>query len=139
MGWIGVDLDGTLAEWGPGTSNPGNFMIIGDPIPLMVDRVRAWLADGRDVRIFTARVGPATVAECQVYDFLTWEDCIAYQRLLIEAWCVQHLGQVLPITATKDFHMFELWDDRCQQVEPNTGRHVLEIVAEIVATPPETV
>ena len=52
MVWIGVDLDGTLARYeqyeGP--------MSIGEPIPEMVDRVKAWLAAGREVRIFTARV-----------------------------------------------------------------------------------
>jgi len=51
-GWIGVDLDGTLAyydEW-------RGLYHIGEPIPAMVDRVKRWLAEGRDVRIFTARV-----------------------------------------------------------------------------------
>ena len=53
-GWIGVDLDGTLAEYN-GWQGPAN---IGAPIPAMVERVKAWLEEGRDVRIFTARVGP---------------------------------------------------------------------------------
>lgn len=50
-GWIGVDLDATLAEyhgWGDGS--------IGQPVELMLRRVTGWLAEGREVRIFTARV-----------------------------------------------------------------------------------
>lgn len=27
----------------------------GDPIPAMLERVKQWIAEGRDVRIFTAR------------------------------------------------------------------------------------
>lgn len=99
-GWIGVDLDGTLAEYG-GWKGTGS---IGRPIPRMLERVRAWLALGRDVRIFTARAGDA--------------ECIP----VIEAWCVEHLGRALPVTATKDYRLVELWDDRAVQVVPNTGR-----------------
>lgn len=101
-GWIGVDLDGTLAEYG-GWTGAGS---IGRPIPLMLNRVRAWLDAGRDVRIFTARAGDP--------------ECL----LAIEAWCVEHLGRVLPVTATKDYRMVALWDDRAVQVVPNTGRRV---------------
>ncbi len=101
-GWIGVDLDGTLATYGT-WQGPTH---VGEPVGPMVDRVKRWLAEGRDVRIFTARVGvrrgPDVVAA-------------------IEDWCLEHLGRVLPITATKDYDMVELWDDRCVQVVPNTG------------------
>ena len=48
-GWIGVDLDGTLAVY-------YDWEIIGDPIPLMVERVQQWLKEGKHVKIFTARV-----------------------------------------------------------------------------------
>ncbi len=51
-GWIGVDLDGTLAQY-DGWKGPDN---IGDPIPLMVGRVKEWLEAGHEVRVFTARV-----------------------------------------------------------------------------------
>ena len=53
-GWIGVDLDGTLAQYGG-----WNGGLIGDPVPLMLQRVKEWIADGKDVRIMTARVAPA--------------------------------------------------------------------------------
>ena len=50
--WIGVDLDGTLAEY-----HGWNDGKIGEPIQLMVERVKRWLAEGKSVRIMTARVG----------------------------------------------------------------------------------
>jgi len=50
-GWIGVDFDCTLAEY-----HGWNGGELGPPIPAMVERVKAWLAEGREVRIFTARV-----------------------------------------------------------------------------------
>lgn len=113
-GWIGVDFDGTLAAQGaPVTA-------IGAPIPAMLARVREWLANGLDVRIFTARVG-----ECgQRSDENGLVDDAAFareQRALIDAWCSAHFGRVLPITATKDFQMVALWDDLAVQVIPNTG------------------
>ena len=101
QGWIGVDLDGTLAHYtgyGDGT--------IGQPIPLMLARVRDWLVEGKKVKIFTARAR-------------SHEDIIR-----IRVWCLNHLGEILEVTSTKDFLMIELWDDRCVQVIPNTGLRV---------------
>ncbi len=111
-GWIAVDLDGTLAhcdEW-DGTHN------IGEPIPLMLARVKQWLSEGLEVRIFTARVGGSP------------ED-VALAMPPIEAWCQKHLGRVLPVTCRKDYSMIELWDDRCVQVVPNTGRTLSDELA----------
>ncbi len=110
LDWIGVDLDGTLAHYDGWVA----LDHIGEPIPKMVERVKGWLAEGKHVKIFTARaeVGVQTLFEQEV----------AVQT--IQYWCVQHLGQVLLITATKDLYMIELWDDRCVQLVPNTGRRV---------------
>lgn len=107
--WFGVDLDGTLAEyhgWNPE---------IGDPIPKMVKRVKKWLSQGRDVRIFTARVSrfPDTT-----------DEHVAEVRKKIEVWCEEHLGVVLPITNVKEHGLVELWDDRAVQVIKNTGKRV---------------
>jgi hypothetical protein len=100
-GWIAVDLDGTLAYYDVwrGTNH------IGEPIAPMVNRVKNWLNQGHDVRIFTARVADANPETF-------------YH---IEQWCEKHLGVVLPITNAKDFEMIELWDDRCVSVAENTG------------------
>ena len=106
-GWIACDLDGTLAyytKWEGATA-------IGAPIPKMVERVRKWLAQGKDVRILTARAHPDNPAAV---------DAIP----AIKAWCIEHIGQELPITCSKDFLMVELWDDRCVQLVPNTGERV---------------
>lgn len=109
--WYAVDLDATLAEY-----NGWNGGKIGRPIPAMVERVKRWRAKGKEVRIFTARVG--------TYEGISPEvrAMIDEQRQIIAAWCLEHIGEVLPVTATKDFGMIELWDDRAVTVEPNTGR-----------------
>lgn len=109
-GWIGVDLDGTLAEY-DGYKGPTH---IGPPVPAMLRRVKRWLAAGEDVRIFTARAYYRTGPVGEYYAALG----------AIRAWCRQHLGRELPITCVKDRHMRELWDDRCVQVIQNTGRRV---------------
>ena len=104
-GWIAVDLDGTLAEY----HGWKGVEHIGEPVPAMVARVRTWLAEGKEVRIFTARVAePDTSKRIVVVRH-------------IEEWCVKHVGQLLRITNVKDYGMIELWDDRCIQVRINTG------------------
>lgn len=126
-GWVGVDLDGTLAYY-DGWHGPFH---IGDPVPAMVEKVQALLKDGQEVRIFTARVWPVTEVIAvdrarrkgpvpgheELTDIYRWADAI-------QSWCVEHLGQALPITCVKDTSMVALWDDRAVQVEKNTGRFV---------------
>lgn len=102
-GWIGVDLDGTLAQYNGWV----DVSHIGPPIPLMVNRVKEWIKDGQDVRIFTARVSDPEVAPIA--------------RLAIESWCLVHLDKVLPVTHEKDLKMYVLYDDRAVRVERNTG------------------
>jgi hypothetical protein len=106
-GWIGVDLDGTLAHY---TGWKGEEHI-GAPIPAMVARVQAWIAEGREVRIFTARISGSSAGD----------KGIDAMRLRIEAWCREHIGRALYVTNVKDYAMIELWDDRAVQVTPNTG------------------
>lgn len=106
-GWIGVDLDGTLAVY-EGWKGADH---VGAPVEPMVARVRNWLDEGLlSVRVFTARVNPVNGEEAHV------------SRRAIEAWCAEHIGCVLPVTHEKDFQMVTLYDDRCIQVEANTGR-----------------
>lgn len=110
-GWIGVDLDGTLAfhDINRGPTH------IGKPIPGMVKRVKQWVELGIEVRIFTARVGPGP-----------WMDHHSDVVIrTIQDWTREVIGVVLPVTATKDFGMIELWDDRAIQVLTNTGRAVI--------------
>jgi hypothetical protein len=117
-GWIGVDLDGSLAIY-DGWRNDGS---IGAPIPKMVNRVKQWLKEGKNVKIMTARVYKNGANE--------FPDQHKLQQGLIQEWCLKYIGQILPITAEKDFHMYELWDDRAVQLQPNTGTTMQEIIAE---------
>ena len=103
-GWIGVDLDCTLAEyhgWKGDDEPPGK------PIPNMVERVKRWLSKGKTVKIFTARVDG---------------DVDGKQEKMIKKWCKEHIGQELEVTNVKTRHMYELWDDRAITVRRNTGR-----------------
>lgn len=99
-GWIGVDLDGTLAHY-DGWYGPAH---IGEPIPAMLERVRNWLDEGVEVRIFTAR---ASIPE--YIPFVT-------------QWLEKQGLPALEVTNVKDFAMITLWDDRCVQVETNIGK-----------------
>lgn len=101
-GWIGVDLDGTLAHY----DGWKGIEHIGEPIPNMMDRVRRWIEEGKTVKIFTARIHtPEALPH-------------------IVQWMRKHGLPHLEITNVKDFGMIELWDDRAVQVEANTGNPV---------------
>jgi len=113
MSWIGVDLDGTLARYN-GWQGVNH---IGEPIPLMVDRVKLWLSQGKCVKIFTARMHGHGVPDLDPNTETKTVDALTP----IQNWCQKHIGQVLPVTNVKDFGMIELWDDRAVQVECNTG------------------
>lgn len=123
MGWIAVDLDGTLAEY-HGWPADGS---IGKPIPLMVERVKGWVAEGKDVRIFTARIWPLGTDEAWGIERRAQ---VEKQVALITEWCQQHVGQSLPVTCVKDHKMIQLWDDRAIQMLPNTGQTVGEALGE---------
>ena len=97
-------MDGTLAE----ASEPCDVNTIGAPVPAMVEKVKEALLQGKDVKIFTARMSgdPKFV----------WA-----QHQLIRQWCLKNLGQVLDVTNQKDKDMVELWDDRAKAVRKNEG------------------
>jgi hypothetical protein len=102
MSWVGVDFDGTLAqyeEWRGPTE-------LGEPILPMIQRVRRWLDDGIEVRIVTARANLDESVKA------------------IGLWSIKYLGQPLVVTDQKDFAMIEIWDDRAVTVERNTGRQL---------------
>jgi hypothetical protein len=106
-GWIGVDLDGCLAEY---TGWKG-LTHIGPPIEPMVSRVKIYLEKGREVRIFTARA-----------DLLHSPEEFAVSKAAIESWCLIHIGKILPITCTKDRFMVVLFDDRAVRIVSNNGK-----------------
>lgn len=104
-GWYGYDLDGTLAVY----DGWQGIEHIGAPIQAMVKHLKARLDDGDDCRIFTARVYSDDGRD------------VGKVVEAIGAWCLEHVGRVLPVTNVKDFGMIMLYDDRCVQVVHNAG------------------
>ena len=103
-GWIGVDLDGTLAIY----DGWKGIEHIGPPVKLMFDRVKAWVADGCEVKIFTARVAVPEPERSKVVE-------------IIQNWLEEHGLPRLEVTNIKDFGLVEFWDDRAVGVVMNTG------------------
>lgn len=96
--WIGVDLDGTLAHHDGKAGSP-----IGRPLKPMLEKVKEWLEEGLEVRIFTARADSTL------------------ERQKIKKWLESQGLPDLKITNKKDWEMSELWDDRAIRVEQNKG------------------
>ena len=107
-GWVGVDLDATLAVYEPGDGIDS----IGVPIADMMRRVKAWVDDGQEVKIMTARVSALD---------RDYEDEPQKQRNMIQDWLAEHGLPRLEVVCEKDYMMLELWDDRAVAVERNTG------------------
>lgn len=126
-GYILVDMDGTLATYNGWTK----WNEFGEPIPLMVERVKGWLAEGKDVRVFTARV-PLPQDENDKHrcrhtgELWTGVD----MKFAIALWCEKHIGQRLRSQCYKDLNAIEIWDDRAVGVEANTGRTLADAARE---------
>lgn len=106
-GWIGVDLDGTLAHYDKWRGHKH----IGEPVPKMLERVRNWINQGIEVRIFTARISGELVQAGEAME-------------AIHEWLQKQGLPTLRVTCTKDYAMMEIWDDRAVQVAANTGEPV---------------
>lgn len=102
--WMGVDLDGTLARYDRSLS----YGRIGPPVPEMMALVKKMISHGVRVKIFTARVQDPD------------------QIPVIRNWLRENGLPELEITNVKDFAMIRLYDDRCIQVERNTGRLIVD-------------
>lgn len=124
-GWIGVDLDSTLAHF----DRWRGIAHIGAPIAPMVERVKRTIEDGVTVKLFTARVAPPP--SCATAERRA--EHIFEMRLFHVAWakfCAENGLPVLEVTCQKDFKMIELWDDRVKQVVPNAGVLVEDLLHE---------
>lgn len=113
--WIGVDLDGTLVKhtiW-------KGFDYIGPPVYPMVEIVKELLKNRQTVKIFTARVASIEKPEDRQTAIKA-----------INKFCIDNFGVELEITAEKDMYMRECYDDRSVQVEFNTGRLILDDIAD---------
>lgn len=136
-GWIAMDLDGTLVKYDAWVS-AGH---IGEPVVPMVKRVQDFLAEGREVRVFTARCWPLVLpldvpqreaiekqfAQSQlevVQAFDASPERIADALTAVKAiheWTEQVFGKPLVVTCVKDYFMYQLFDDRAVSVQKNTG------------------
>jgi hypothetical protein len=101
-GWIGIDLDGTLAR----SDNILNQSKIGSPVPKMLNHVNQLIKDGNRIKIVTARAADPE------------------QIILVKKWLKENGLPALEITNAKDFGMTLLYDDRAIQVITNTGEIV---------------
>lgn len=120
--WL-VDLDGTLAHY----DGWKGVEHIGDPVPAMLARVKKMLDEGKDVRIFTARIFPLDAYESVTTSYIPFS-CpdqglidAGNAGTIIRQWCRKHLGQILPITCRKDRHSVEILDDRATGIVLNRG------------------
>ena len=118
---IAVDLDQTLAEYEQGDIDKYGPTHIGAPIPDMVKKVKAEIANGSEVFIFSARANAASDSFKDQMDAT-----IAVPTIM--NWCKKHLGTVLPIAHRKLRVFDEIWDDRARQVLENTGTFVTELM-----------
>jgi hypothetical protein len=108
--WIGVDFDGTLAYSIKNRTDP---YMLGEPVPIMVNRVKNWLAMGYTVKLLTARMN--------LRSSTGMPRDIPTMRRLLEHWCEKHIGTVIECVNTKDGWMEVLWDDRAVSVTIDTG------------------
>lgn len=112
-----VDFDGTISffEGWKGAE------VLGEPVPEMVAKVKAWRKAGEEVFIFTARVNPGDD---------TYEEGLSatLSYIRIAQWCKQHLGEILPITHEKSKRWTYIHDDRADQILKNTGVSVTELM-----------
>jgi len=124
--WIGIDLDGTLARY-----PPEGDACIGTPVTEMIARVVKWRQAGWTVKIVTARIAPPighSEKLTLIADITKWwqEALIHYLQSnaaeTLNGAEAAKLIQPLPVTHCKDLGLLVLYDDRCVQVEENTGR-----------------
>ena len=135
-GWYGFDLDGTLAKY----DKWEGIDHIGEPVKPMVDLIKRMHAEGKVVKIVTARVAPRRLEDGTIGEQFTWltrepssDPAAKYTATrYIQDWCeeVAQLGFVPEVVYQKDHLMLELYDDRVKQVVPNEGLLVEDLYRE---------
>ena len=92
---LAIDFDGTLAHY-DGYKGPGVF---GEPIPMMVENVKGWMADGHEVVIFTSRF-----------------DGINDEYWAMRRWLDKQFNSGFHITNIKEKRFTHFFDDRAYNV-----------------------
>jgi hypothetical protein len=118
--WIGIDLDGCLAHYDVWVSEA----FIGKPVAKMIARVKEFLAQGKNVKIFTARVSPEYIYP----NDKNAKEHSDKQRQYIKEWLKENNLPELPITCIKDLHMVACYDDLVFNVKRNTGEVSGEVI-----------
>ena len=103
--WVGVDLDGTLAEY-HGWVSPTH---IGEPVENIVNLVQHLMANGYEVKVFTARMATPWVHQQTMI------------RDAIKSWTKEHVGRELDSTCVKNPSCLAIFDDSAFSVEGNSG------------------
>ena len=102
---IATDFDGTLAlEEQEDSGFP-------PAVPEMLERVRHWVDEGKEVWVLTARLTRPDIDR-------------EYEIGVIQDWLEQHGLPRLEVTDRKMWFFKEYWDDRAVQVVTNTGHPV---------------
>ena len=110
-GWVGFDLDGTLATY----EGWKGWQHIGKPTPLL-KKAMLLMKRGVTVKILTARCSKVSLAKSGI----TFEQ----MEKVIQDWTYFYTGQRLPVVTEKDCDMICFYDDSAVQVEQNTGNIV---------------
>jgi len=98
--FIACDLDNTLAEYDRRIHGQDR---IGAPIPPVLAMVKAAIARGDVVCIWTSRV--------------VERDTPARVYAAIHHWCEEHIGERLYVTALKHRYFHEFWDTKCMRID----------------------
>lgn len=108
--WVGFDFDGTLAEEVEINHNT-EMHKVGKPIPVMIERLKFWLATGFCCKIFTARMSHPSLS-------VRLEAAKA-----IHVFCTESDLPSLELTSQKDHRMFLFYDDRSvNPLHPDFGQ-----------------
>lgn len=157
-GWYGFDLDGTLAKY----DKWEGIDHIGEPVKPMVDLMKKMHAEGKIVKILTARVAPRANVETKPNPYFNelpdgfkldvphvlgeearfWCQNRYHEgewdaKMFIVDWCANHLGFIPEITHEKDHLMLMLFDDRVKQVVSNQGLLVEDLYIDLGKTTKE--
>ena len=110
-GWYGFDLDGTLAKY----DGWKGIDHIGEPVKPMVDLIKKMHAEGKVVKIMTARVAPKEKPESKPNPYMAGNLCVQEPDVqtwalkdewtpleFVQEWCYRNLGFIPEIVYQKD-------------------------------------
>jgi hypothetical protein len=107
---IAVDFDGTLCRYAGREYIDFDPCKAGEPVELNVARVKAWLAQGEEIVIFTARMNP-------VYS----EEERTKSKKCIDDFCMENFGRIFEVTCEKHPRFKFMLDDKSVRVVRDTG------------------